>query len=196
MHKESYEVMKYFVNTYLDPKCVLDVLDIGSYDVNGSYRELFQKDQWTYTGMDIEMGPNVDIVSKAPYDFGIDKQFDVVISGNCIEHVKAPWEWIKEVEKVVKPEGLLCIVTPFNLPEHRYPVDCWRVLPDGFRYLLCEQTNFEVLENRITAPLQIIRFFDRKPKLKPLYKILPIRIKKLLYKSPITDTYVIAKKMR
>ena len=37
------------------------VLDVGSYDVNGTYRPLFPAG-WDYLGVDIEKGPNVDLV--------------------------------------------------------------------------------------------------------------------------------------
>jgi 2-polyprenyl-3-methyl-5-hydroxy-6-metoxy-1,4-benzoquinol methylase len=127
MHKESFEIMEYFVKKYLDRNKKLEILDVGSYDVNGNYKELFQNNNWKYHGLDMIKGPNVDIVSKTPYNFNLKKQFDVVVSGNCLEHVEAPWKWIKEVVKVTKKGGIVCIITPFSLGEHRYPVDCWRI---------------------------------------------------------------------
>jgi SAM-dependent methyltransferase len=198
MHKESYELMNYFVQKYLDKNTKIDILDVGSYDVNGSYKPLFNNKNWNYTGLDIIEGPNVDIVSKSEYDFGIDKQYDIIISGNCLEHVEAPWLWIKQIEKVVKNGGLICIVTPFSIGEHRYPVDCWRILPDGYKYLLEKTSNFSVLESKINNDTPIIkyRFFDKRPKFKWVYNILPTRIQKYFVYTifPIQDTIVIAKR--
>jgi hypothetical protein len=98
MHKESFQLMSYFVNKYLDQNKKLDIADIGSYDVNGSYKSLFENSKWQYYGVDLEAGPNVDYVVKAPFDFGLEKEFDVVVSGNCMEHVEAPWKWIKKLK--------------------------------------------------------------------------------------------------
>jgi len=198
MHKESFELMNYFVQKYLEKNTKIDILDVGSYDVNGSYKPLFINQNWNYTGLDIIEGPNVDIVSKSEYDFGINKQYDVLISGNCLEHVEAPWLWVKQIEKVVKKDGLICIITPFSVGEHRYPVDCWRILPDGYKYLLENVSDFTVLESKINNDTPIIKYrvFDKRPKLKWLYNILPIRIQKYFVYTiyPIQDTIVIARR--
>jgi SAM-dependent methyltransferase len=138
--------MKYFADTFLVAEEEYNILDVGSQDVNGTYKPLFKR--WNYKGLDIASGKNVDILAKSNYDFGIYDLFDVVVSGNCMEHVEAPWLWIKEVERVTKRGGLVCIIVPFSIGEHRYPVDCWRILPDGFRYLMEEVCKFEILENR------------------------------------------------
>ena len=37
--------------------------------------------------------------------------------------------------RVVRPGGLIFLLAPSRGPEHRYPVDCWRFYPDGFRAL-------------------------------------------------------------
>src|SRR4051812_49111811 len=118
MHVQSFELMQYFVEKYLDKNKKLDILDVGSYDINGNYKSLFQNPNWSYCGLDMVSGPNVDVVSKAPYDFGLDRQFDIVVSGNCLEHVESPWQWIREVYKATKKGGLVCIITPFSFGEH------------------------------------------------------------------------------
>ena len=198
MHVESYEIMQEFARKYLDQNANLDILDVGSYDVNGSYKELFKNASWNYTGLDMVEGPNVDIVSVSPYNFGLAKQYDVVVSGNCLEHVEAPWLWIKEVEKATKKGGMVCIVTPFSIGEHRYPVDCWRILPDAYRYLLTEVADFDVIETKlnIIPPVVTYRIFSSRSWLKWLIPFLPKKIKNILeYTSqqPI-DCFVVGKK--
>jgi SAM-dependent methyltransferase len=59
------------------------VLDIGSLDINGNNRYLF--DDYTYTGIDIGEGANVDIVCRG-HEFKSEYKFDVVISSECFEH--------------------------------------------------------------------------------------------------------------
>src|SRR5688572_9173960 len=58
------------------------VLDIGSLDINGNNRFLFEQAQ--YIGIDLGSGPNVSVVCEGHlYD---DEPFDVVISTECAEH--------------------------------------------------------------------------------------------------------------
>jgi SAM-dependent methyltransferase len=60
-----------------------NVLDIGSLDINGNNRYLFE--QCNYTGIDIGEGKNVDVVCSG-HLFKSDDLFDVVISTECFEH--------------------------------------------------------------------------------------------------------------
>ena len=139
MHKSSLDKMSWFVNEYLvDYKGVnRDILDLGSYDVNGSYRAFFDDAAWHYQGVDMEAGKNVDIVLRHPYFWQEikSKSKDVIISGQAFEHVEFFWVLIDEMARALKPGGLICIIAPSRGYEHRYPVDCWRFYPDAFRAL-------------------------------------------------------------
>ena len=136
MNNEQYWLMSKFVYEYLPKEKHLDILDVGSYDVNGTHRGNFENPNWTYTGLDTEEGPNVDITALDEYNFGLpDESFDVVISGSTVEHVKNIFLWIKEIARVTKKGGLICIITPTYITEHRFPVDCWRIMPDGMNYM-------------------------------------------------------------
>lgn len=147
MHEATMNQMKKFAEKYLDTNTKLKILDVGSYNVNGSYKKLFDNPNWQYVGLDIEEGPNVDIVAPGLYDWGIeDESYDIVISGQCLEHVKDTKEWIKQIQKAVKKNGLICIIAPWSWQEHRFPVDCWRILPDGMRFLLEEVCEFEIIK--------------------------------------------------
>lgn len=146
MHPESYNEMARLVSTYLKPEQCLHVLDVGSYDVNGTYRTLFVNENWTYEGVDIQEGPNVNRVLTDPYVFPFESEcYDVVISGQAFEHIKFFWLTWKEMARVLKPGGLIFLIAPSRGEEHRYPVDCWRFYPDSFR-ALGELENMEVLE--------------------------------------------------
>jgi hypothetical protein len=63
----------------------VSVLDVGSMDINGNNRYLF--DNCEYTGIDIGEGKNVDAVVSGNL-FRSDKEFDVIISTECFEHDK------------------------------------------------------------------------------------------------------------
>lgn len=149
MHNNSMDLMHRFVVDYLNPRENLRILDVGSQSVNGNYKKLFINPLgwWEYVGLDMAEGQNVDIVTKDHYNWPIpDKSFDVVISGQCLEHVEAPWLWIREVERVCKTGGVVCIIAPAKCEIHRYPVDCWRILPDGISYLLEKWCSFKIDE--------------------------------------------------
>lgn len=145
MHKSSLDKMRNFVEKYLDTKRQIKVLDIGSQDVmsidnpdlRGSYKHLFEYSGWEYTGADLCAGKNVDIVLQNVYrwDEFSSNSFDVVISGQAIEHIDFFWMTMYEVSRVLKPGGVCCIIGPSGGYEHRYPVDCWRFYPDGFKAL-------------------------------------------------------------
>jgi|SRR5665213_1664100 len=73
------------------------VLDVGSLDINGNNRFLFE--EGTYTGIDIGEGINVDIVSLAHEFNAPDKSFDVIISTECFEH---DLHYAKSIENIVR----------------------------------------------------------------------------------------------
>lgn len=139
MHKSSYNNMKKFVEGYLEKykDKELTILDIGSQDVNGSYKPLFDNPNWKYYGCDMVEGNNVDIVLKDIYDWKEIKSHsvDVVISGQAFEHIEYIWGTMLEISRVLKDEGMACIIAPSGGVEHRYPFDCWRFYPDGFSAL-------------------------------------------------------------
>jgi SAM-dependent methyltransferase len=125
--------MEWFIDCYLQTNQKLKVLDVGSYDVNGCYKNLFEPNKFNYIGLDMEKGPNVDLVPKSAYKWKElkDDSFNVVISGQAIEHVEFFWVTIGEMVRVTKEGGLICIIAPNGFGEHRYPVDCWRFFTDG-----------------------------------------------------------------
>ena len=100
-------------------------------------RPLFDGTDVEYVGLDIEPGPNVDVVMNDAYNWDNlpDESFDFAISANAFEHVEYPWLTIKLIYSKLKPGGFVCIHAPLTIPEHRYPVDCYRYFSDGFRAL-------------------------------------------------------------
>ena len=117
----------------------IKVLDVGSFDVNGNIRDLIESSNYQYTGLDIVDGPNVDVVAPSEYSFPFpDNYFDLVASSYCMEHVKNLQKWINECVRVLKHKGMIAIITHHNYKFHPHPVDCWRMMPDGFKYLFDE----------------------------------------------------------
>ena len=148
MHRNSIEHMRALVERYLDRDAKLLIGDVGSFDYTGSYRALFQRPNWTYHGIDLNEGPNVDVVLSSPYNFPMaDGHYDVLISGQAFEHVKFFWLTWMEMVRTLKPGGFIFLIAPSRGPEHRFPVDCWRFYPDGYR-ALAEYGNVDCLEAR------------------------------------------------
>jgi SAM-dependent methyltransferase len=132
MHYTSLLRMDWFIKTYL-PGREGKVLDVGSYNVNGTYKDLFSGRKFEYVGLDITEGPNVDICPKNPYVWSEipDDSFDVVISGQAFEHIEFFWLTMAEMARVLKKDGLMCVIAPHGFTEHRFPVDCYRFFSDG-----------------------------------------------------------------
>lgn len=144
----------------------MQVLDVGSYNVNGSYRPLFSEDRFSYTGLDMVAGPNVDLVVDTPYRWPQlqTDSFDTVISGQALEHTEFFWETLTEMTRVLKPGGNLCIIVPNGFEEHRYPVDCYRFFPDGM-VAMARYVRLEILHahtNRGPSTAHTDWFSDRE----------------------------------
>lgn len=139
MHPSSYDKMAAFRQAYLASREAepLTILDLGSQDINGSYRPLFAAPAWRYLGIDMAPGDNVDLVLADPYEWNevAPATIDVIISGQTLEHTEFFWLTMQQIARSLKPGGLCCILAPSSGPEHRFPVDCWRVYPDGLRAL-------------------------------------------------------------
>jgi len=149
MHQSSLDKMTAFRNEFLRGKELesLTIVDLGSQDVNGTYRSIFEKGSWRYVGLDMEPGPNVDIVIRNPYAWREipSNSVDVFVSGQTLEHIEYFWLTTLEVARVLKPLGLCCMIAPSSGFEHRYPLDCWRFFPDGFR-ALCKFAGLEAFK--------------------------------------------------
>jgi len=141
MHANSLKLMGYFLDR-LPWLHKGRVIDVGSQDINGTYRDLIDAYGAEYVGLDIAAGENVDVVVP---ECG---PWDVVISGQCVEHVRKPWKWIRHMSHIAKQGAFVIIITPWKFPEHRYPIDCWRILPDGMAVLL-EEGGFDVFNTGI-----------------------------------------------
>lgn len=145
------------------PEWAKAVLDVGSLDINGVYKPMILERGWQYTGIDIQDGNNVDYVVE-PYSYPFpDNSFDIVMSGSCMEHVERPWLWIPELARVLKPGGLLAIVTHHTFPFHEYPWDCYRFFPRAFMVLFDDTRMLEDYRIRIHSDQDIIASAIKRP---------------------------------
>jgi len=74
-------------------------------------------------------------------------EFDSVIVNEVLEHVFSPSDFLSEIYRVLKPNGILLMTVPFVWDEHEQPFDYARYSSFGLKYLL-EKSGFEIIECR------------------------------------------------
>ena len=134
MHTSAYKNGEKFYNKYLQGNFEnKKVLDIGSYDVNGTLKPIFVEGE--YLGIDMSEGPNVDKVCNA-HDIDLPSEsFVAIISTSCFEHDEMFWVTFLEMCRIVKPQGYIYINKPSAGPYHGWPGDCWRFYSDAGKAL-------------------------------------------------------------
>lgn len=128
--------MQRCVELYFDPAAFLagpiQVVEVGSADVNGSYRQLFSSMNVEYVGVDLEAGSGVDLVADDPYSLPLESESaDIVLSGQTLEHSEFFWRAFAEMARILRADGFLFLIVPSAGPIHRFPVDCYRFYPDA-----------------------------------------------------------------
>jgi SAM-dependent methyltransferase len=127
------------------------VLDVGC--GQKPYAQLFSCEE--YVGLELDTPANrktkiADIYydgDRFPLDDG---RFDWVLTSQVLEHVFEPDNFIREIGRVLRPEGHLFLTVPFLWDEHEQPFDYARYSSFGLRYLL-ERNGFEILRQSKTA---------------------------------------------
>jgi SAM-dependent methyltransferase len=104
-HKEQKEFIEMIRNEFPDFFSGKRVLEIGSLDINGSVRKLFENCE--YIGVDVAAGPGVDVVCQGQNYSGPDNSFDVAISCEVMEHNPFWAETVKNMIRLCKPGGLV-----------------------------------------------------------------------------------------
>lgn len=94
------------------------VLEIGSYDVNGSVRKLFAAAR-RYVGVDLVAGPGVDVVRFGHEVDDSDGSYDLTVSGECFEHDPHWHETFLNMVRLTRPGGLVAVsCASRGRPEH------------------------------------------------------------------------------
>lgn len=93
------------------------------------------KDSWDYTNLDAAAN-----LLELPFKTG---SFDAVLSTQVLEHINRPAEFLKEINRVLKPGGRLYLTAPQGFKEHQAPYDFFRYTSYGLRFLF-EEAGFKV----------------------------------------------------
>lgn len=130
------------------------VLEVGSYDANGSLRPVINLLQpLEYVGVDVMPGPGVDrVVSVCDLtaEFGKDS-FDLVVTTCTLEHVR-DWKLaVSNLKNICKPEGTILFIVPSRWSYHGFPYDFWRYNREDVEYIFSDCTIL-ILEEDKNAP--------------------------------------------
>jgi len=89
--------------------------------------------------VDISVSPEVDLVcdlnSTLPFR---DDTFDTVLAISVLEHLPSPWHTLCELNRVLRPGGIIIVTVPLLWPVHDAPRDYWRFTPDSLQMLFQE----------------------------------------------------------
>jgi len=126
------------------------VLDVGC----GSkpYQDLLPASE--YVGLELDTPWNRDhkradvFYDGTTFPFEAER-FDSVVCHQVLEHVFNPDQFVREIHRVLKPDGRILLTVPFAWDEHEQPWDYARYSSFGLRALL-EERGFEILVQRKT----------------------------------------------
>lgn len=140
MHANSRRIFECFAREHFHPGD--RVLEIGPDGAPSTYRRLVAEPSLRWETLDLAADTTVvpaselDHLATSEVAFPLaNDAFDVVLSGQVIEHVRRPWRWLAECARVCKPGGRVITICPVSWPYHEAPIDCWRMYPEGLRAL-------------------------------------------------------------
>ena len=119
------------------------VLDIAPQDHEGA-KPYFKSSLVETMDIDPESGATyiADLCKKNEATIPQDT-FDYVVCTEVLEHTLQPFNAVDEMERILKPGGLVFVSTPYNFRIHGPLPDCWRFTEHGLRALF---KNFEIVE--------------------------------------------------
>src|SRR5215469_8025680 len=104
MHTNSKLLFDKYGKSYFRPRC--RVLEIGPDAFPSSYANLVNDSSITWETTDISDRGSMTYPNAGEYSFPVaDAAYDVVLTGQVIEHVKKIWVWVKELDRVCKKGG-------------------------------------------------------------------------------------------
>ena len=134
------------------------VLEIGARNRTGVLKRARVPTSWDCVGLDVAEDSNVDVVGDAHAlsDVFPPGSFDAVFAMAVFEHLIMPWKAVIEINHVLRPGGLVMIVTHQSFPLHEEPWDYFRFSSHAWRALFNPATGFEILRSEHGKPASIV----------------------------------------
>jgi hypothetical protein len=143
MHANSILLFRKYALEFFRPG--LRVLEIGPTGFPSTYQSLVGNIPITWDTLNLQKDSRLTYSATSEYAYPIpDNAYDIVVSGQVLEHVKKIWLWMKELARICKSGGMVITINPVSWPYHECPVDCWRAFPEGMRSLY-EDASLEVI---------------------------------------------------
>ena len=173
MHTNSKLLFEKYASRYFHSG--MKVLEVGPDAFPSSYRKIIANKHIIWDTLDIYDSSELTYPNSNLYSFAIaDNEYDIVLSGQVIEHIAKIWRWMPEVARVTRPHGRVITISPVSWPYHEAPIDCWRMFPDGMR-ALCEDSDLRV-ETSLFESLELPTFKRALPGLSAEYQRWSIRL--------------------
>lgn len=139
LHENISSLAKYITGRTLDVGCG-----------QKPYEKLFRSSQ--YIGMEIDTPENRQNKKADFFYNGLtfpfqDGEFDSIVLNEVLEHVFNPYDFLSEINRVLKPDGMMLMTVPFCWDEHEQPNDFARYSSFGLKAIL-QNHGFEVIEQR------------------------------------------------
>ena len=125
------------------------VLELGAGYGGVTCKELVDAEGLTYHATDIVPCRGVDYVANFECEdvlrcFPRNIGFGSILILNVLEHTFNPIQILDNARKLLRPDGVLIIITPCVWPIHNYPLDCYRLLPNFYeRYAESRQMHLD-----------------------------------------------------
>lgn len=135
-----------------------DVLEVGARARSGNLYRSWLPAGATYVGFDILPGENVDVVGDAHRlsSFLPAEGFDAIFSVSTMEHLAMPWVVAAEMNRVMRPGGLVFIATHQTWPVHDSPWDFYRFSEHSWATLFNKYSGFEIVGTAAGEPAKVI----------------------------------------
>src|SRR6266478_874760 len=121
-HLSRKGLYEFLSKQYAEIPAGADVLSIGAGgEVNRLLQMFAKRTGFKVVSFDIDESRDPDLIGDiCSYDFG-ERQFDVVVMSEVLEHLHSPHLGTKVVHGILKTNGRLILTTPFILPLHDRP---------------------------------------------------------------------------